>query len=141
MFDLPKCTPHAAWHSSRIRSRCSAATHCKRCRRCWRASRSAHSYRPASRARSPTAARRPGRTCLAGLPSGTVDGGRRYDTPGRLPDALVVHGENEHRAPLQAALDRARPGARPVVVVPGADHFFTGQPPLLRALALSHLRP
>jgi len=81
------------------------------------------------------------RTCLAGMPFGEVEGGRRYDTPDGLPDALVVHGEHDERVPLQSVLDWARPRAQPVVVVPGADHFFTGRLPLLRALVLSHVRP
>lgn len=80
------------------------------------------------------------RTCLAGMPFGEVDGGRRYDTPDGLPDALVVHGERDERVPLSAVLDWARPKGQPVVVVPGADHFFAGRLPLLRSLVLSHLR-
>lgn len=80
------------------------------------------------------------RTCLAGMPFGVVDGGRRYDPPDGLPDALVVHGERDERVPLASVLDWARPQGQPVVVVPGADHFFTGRLPLLRALLLAHLR-
>lgn len=80
------------------------------------------------------------RTCLAGVPSGEVAGGRRYDTPDGLPDTLVIHGERDERVPLAAVLDWARPATQPVVVVPGADHFFTGRLPLLRTLVLAHLR-
>ena len=80
------------------------------------------------------------RTCLAGMPFGIVEGGRRYDTPDGLPDALVVHGECDERVPLQAVLDWARPQGHPVVVVPGADHFFTGRLPVLRQLVLAHVR-
>ena len=80
------------------------------------------------------------RTCLAGMPFGIVEGGRRYDTPDGLPDALVVHGERDERVPLQAVLDWARPQGHPVVVVPGADHFFTGRLPVLRQLVLAHVR-
>lgn len=81
------------------------------------------------------------RVCLAGMPSGPVEGQRHYDTPDRLPDALVIHGERDERVPLSAVLDWARPGVQPVVVVPDADHFFNGRLPALRALALAHLRP
>lgn len=81
----------------------------------------------------------PWRICLAGMPSGEVEGGRRYDTPTELPDALVVHGELDTRVPLGAVLDWARPQGRPVVVVPGADHFFTGRLHILRQLVLNHL--
>jgi alpha/beta superfamily hydrolase len=46
-------------------------------------------------------------------------------------DCLVVHGERDERAELGALFDWARPQGLPVVVVPGADHFFTGKLPLL----------
>ena len=69
-----------------------------------------------------------------------MDGGRRYDTPqASIPDALVIHGEHDERVPLSAVLDWARPAVQPVVVVPGADHFFTGKLPVLRSLVLAHL--
>jgi uncharacterized protein len=80
------------------------------------------------------------RVVLAGMPSGEVDGARRYDPPQGIADALVVHGELDERVPLQGLLDWARPQAQPVVVVPGADHFFSGKLPVLRALLLSHLK-
>ena len=81
------------------------------------------------------------RVCLAGMPFGEVEGGRRYDTPQEtLPEALVIHGEQDERVPLSAVLDWARPAVQPVVVVPGADHFFTGKLPVLRSLVLGHLR-
>ena len=37
---------------------------------------------------------------------------------------LVIHGENDETVPLAAVLDWARPQELPVVLVPGADHFF-----------------
>ncbi|HSV60517.1 MAG TPA: alpha/beta fold hydrolase [Variovorax sp.] len=80
------------------------------------------------------------RVCLAGMPFGEVAAGRRFDTPDGIADALVVHGEQDERVPLQAVLDWARPGVQPVVVVPGADHFFSGRLHVLRSLVLAHLR-
>lgn len=79
------------------------------------------------------------RVCLAGMPWGEVDGGRRYDTPNGLPDTLVVHGEQDDRVPLTAIMEWARPDKQPVVVVPDADHFFTGKLPILRRLVLDWL--
>lgn len=79
------------------------------------------------------------RVCLAGMPSGTVEGGRRYDPPQDLPHALVVHGEHDDRVPLAAVLDWARPCSQPVVVMPGADHFFTGRLHVLRNLVVAHV--
>lgn len=53
----------------------------------------------------------------------------------RVPDdTLVIHGELDDVVPLSATLDWARPQALPVVVVPGAGHFFHGQLPLLKSI-------
>jgi len=81
------------------------------------------------------------RVALVGMPFGEVEGQRRYDTPQGIADALVVHGEYDERVPLQAILDWARPHAQPVVVVPGADHVFTGRLKVLRRLVTAHLTP
>jgi hypothetical protein len=40
------------------------------------------------------------------------------------PDSIVIHGERDDTVPLAAVLDWARPQELPVVVIPGADHFF-----------------
>lgn len=53
---------------------------------------------------------------------------------------LVLHGEVDDTVPLSAVMDWARPQHLPVTVVPGVEHFFHGQLPLLKALALRHLR-
>jgi len=79
------------------------------------------------------------RVVLAGLPAGVVEGQRQYTPEAGLPDTLVVHGENDERVALGAVLDWARPHSQPIVVIPGADHFFTGRLPILRALVLSHV--
>lgn len=52
---------------------------------------------------------------------------------------LVVHGEQDDTVPLAAVLDWARPQSLPVTVIPGGEHFFHGQLPLLRALVVRHL--
>ncbi len=80
------------------------------------------------------------RVALAGMPFGDIAGARHYDTPRDVAGALVVHGEHDERVPLQAVFDWARPASHPVVVVPGADHFFSGRLPVLRTLVLSHLK-
>ncbi|MCV0439504.1 MAG: alpha/beta hydrolase [Hydrogenophaga sp.] len=53
---------------------------------------------------------------------------------------LIVHGEQDDTVPLSSVMDWARPQSLPVLVVPGGGHFFHGQLPLLRDLALRHLR-
>jgi alpha/beta superfamily hydrolase len=49
-------------------------------------------------------------------------------------DTIVIHGELDETAPLANALDWARPQDLPVVVVPGADHFFHRRLHILRAI-------
>jgi len=39
-------------------------------------------------------------------------------------DTILIHGENDDTIPLIDVLDYARPQDIPVVVIPGADHFF-----------------
>ncbi|AVP56684.1 alpha/beta hydrolase [Pulveribacter suum] len=52
---------------------------------------------------------------------------------------LVIHGEHDQTVPLAAVMDWARPQQLPVTVVPGGGHFFHGQLPLLKHLAMRHL--
>ena len=53
---------------------------------------------------------------------------------------LVVHGEVDDTVALSAVMDWARPQSLPVTVIPGVEHFFHGQLPLLKNLVLRHLR-
>jgi alpha/beta superfamily hydrolase len=48
----------------------------------------------------------------------------RLDSPAAPKGTLVIHGELDETVPLAAVLDWARPQNLPVIVVPGADHFF-----------------
>lgn len=52
---------------------------------------------------------------------------------------LVVHGEVDDTVPLSDVLNWARPQTLPVTVIPGVEHFFHGQLPLLRSLVVRHL--
>ena len=56
------------------------------------------------------------------------------------PQTLVVHGELDDTVPLASVMDWARPQSLPVTVVPGGEHFFHGQLPLLKTLVVRHLR-
>jgi alpha/beta superfamily hydrolase len=47
---------------------------------------------------------------------------------------LVIHGENDDTVPLATVMDWARPQDLPVVVVPGADHYFHRKLHILRRL-------
>lgn len=64
----------------------------------------------------------------------------RFDLAPVPEHTLVVHGEADDVVPLAAALDWARPQALPVVVVPGAGHFFHGQLPLLKTIVTRALQ-
>lgn len=68
----------------------------------------------------------------------------RFQVPALPPEShdrtLVIHGEVDDTVPLAAALDWARPQSLPVTVVPGVEHFFHGQLPLLKNLVVRHLR-
>lgn len=39
-------------------------------------------------------------------------------------NTILIHGEYDETIPLTAVLDWARPQDLPVIVIPGADHFF-----------------
>ncbi len=47
---------------------------------------------------------------------------------------LVIHGELDETIPLAGVLDWARPQELPVLVVPGAEHFFHRKLHVLRAI-------
>lgn len=53
---------------------------------------------------------------------------------------LVLHGERDDTVPLASVMDWARPQSLPVTVIPGVEHFFHGQLPLLKSLVARHLR-
>ena len=57
-----------------------------------------------------------------------------YALPAVPADTIVIHGERDDTIPLAAVLDWARPQDLPVIVLPGADHFFHGRLNLLRAI-------
>ena len=55
-------------------------------------------------------------------------------TPPVPPDTMLIHGEKDDTAPLTAVLAWALPQDLPVIVVPGADHFFHRRLNILRAI-------
>jgi alpha/beta superfamily hydrolase len=55
------------------------------------------------------------------------------------PNTLVVHGEVDDTVPLASVMDWARPQNLPVTVIPGVEHFFHGQLPLLRSVVVRHV--
>ena len=53
---------------------------------------------------------------------------------------LVLHGEQDDTVALSSVMDWARPQTLPVTVIPGVEHFFHGQLPLLKSLVVRHLQ-
>jgi len=70
----------------------------------------------------------PERMVLVGIAVG------KYGTPAVPADTILIHGERDETVPLAEVLEWARPQDLPVVVVPGADHFFHHRLPVLRAI-------
>jgi alpha/beta superfamily hydrolase len=61
----------------------------------------------------------------------------RFKLPAAPAGTLLIHGEYDETVPLAAVLDWARPHELPVVVVPGADHFFHRKLHVLRSIVRS----
>jgi alpha/beta superfamily hydrolase len=63
-----------------------------------------------------------------------------FDVPPVPRGSLVIHGEQDTTVPLAAVLDWARPQDLPLVVVPGAEHFFHRRLHVLRDIVESYCR-
>jgi len=81
------------------------------------------------------------RIVLVGLAAGEVTGARKYATEPVAKGSLIIHGEEDETVPLANVLDWARPLEMPVIVVPGADHFFHGRLHILRDLIAERWDP
>ena len=64
----------------------------------------------------------------------------RFELPPVPRGTLVIQGEQDETVPLAAVLDWARPQELPVVVVPGAEHFFHRKLNVLRDIVLTWAR-
>ena len=64
----------------------------------------------------------------------------RFDARPVPEGTLVIHGEVDDTVLLAHVLDWARPQVLPVVVVPGADHFFHQKLNVLRSIVQSNWR-
>ena len=64
----------------------------------------------------------------------------RIMAPPVAPGTLVIHGESDETVPLSEVLDWARPQDLPVVVVPGADHFFHRKLQVIKQVVLANRR-
>ena len=74
------------------------------------------------------------RIVLVGTAAGAVTGARSYTTLPVPPGSLIIHGEKDETVALGNVLAWADPQELPVVVVPGADHFFHGKLHIIRQI-------
>lgn len=64
------------------------------------------------------------RLVLVGTAAGFVEGARHYVTEAVVRDTLVIHGAADTTVRLENVLAWAEPLELPVIVIPGAEHFF-----------------
>ena len=69
---------------------------------------------------------------LVGTAAGHVEGARQYATRAVPEDTLVIHGSADETVPLANVFAWAEPQGLPVIVIPGADHFFHRRLHILR---------
>lgn len=81
------------------------------------------------------------RLVLIGTASGFVEGTRHYETDAVPADTIVIHGSADTTVPLTNVLAWAEPLELPVVVVPGADHFFHRRLHILRNIIQNNWHP
>jgi len=79
-------------------------------------------------ARRLTEAGRPAeRLVLVALATGPVSDAPLFSPEAVPRDTILIHGDQDTTVPLAAVLAYAEPLELPVVVIPGADHFFHGR--------------
>lgn len=64
----------------------------------------------------------------------------KWPLPAVPAKTLVIHGELDETIPLADVFDWARPQELPIVVLPGADHFFHRRLSTLKRLVVAHLQ-
>jgi alpha/beta superfamily hydrolase len=81
------------------------------------------------------------RLALVGAAAGYVEGARRYAPRPVAKDTLLIHGSADTTVPLHNVLAWAEPLELPVIVVPGADHFFDRRLHIIRDIILHAWKP
>lgn len=73
------------------------------------------------------------RLVLIGTAAGAIEGApRQYATGAVGKDTIAIHGSADATVPLANVLAWAEPLELPVIVIPGADHFFHGRLHIIR---------
>jgi alpha/beta superfamily hydrolase len=62
----------------------------------------------------------------------------RFAMPSVPHNTLLIHGEQDEVVPLADVLNWARPQQLPIVVLPGAEHFFHGRLNQIKQIVLQH---
>ena len=74
---------------------------------------------------------------LVGMAAGLINGTTRHYAPESLPkESVLIHGAEDTTVPLTNVLAWAEPLEIPVIVIPGADHFFHGKLHIIRDIVL-----
>jgi len=81
------------------------------------------------------------RLVLVGTASGFIEGLRRYETAAVPADTIVIHGASDETVPLANVLAWAEPLNLPIIVIPGADHFFHRRLHLIRDIIHRQWQP
>jgi hypothetical protein len=87
-----------------------------------------------ARVRLAAARRTPRHLVLVGAAAG------KWPMPAVPANTLVIHGELDETIPLADVFTWARPQELPIVVLPGADHFFHRRLSTLKRLVVGHLQ-
>lgn len=74
------------------------------------------------------------RLVLVGTAAGYVEGARHYETAAVAADTIVIHGASDETVPLANVMAWAESLDLPVVVIPGADHFFHRKLHVIRSI-------
>ncbi|MFA7269983.1 MAG: alpha/beta hydrolase [Sterolibacterium sp.] len=77
------------------------------------------------------------RLVLVGVATGLVEGKRSYIAETVPADTVVIHGSQDETIPLGNVVAWATPLELPVILVPGADHFFHRKLHLIRSIVHS----
>ncbi len=81
------------------------------------------------------------RLVLIGTAAGHVEGARSYQTEAVAADTIVIHGSADETVPLANVVAWATPLELPIVLIPGADHFFHRKLHIIRNIIQSAWRP
>lgn len=81
------------------------------------------------------------RLVLVGTAAGFTEGTRSYQAEAVAADTIVIHGTEDTTVPLRNVIEWATPLELPIILVPGADHFFHRKLHVIRQIVRSAWRP